>query len=394
MTDDFKSAMRRALAQTRSGNLGDATRTLQSALNRGGAAQSQPGAATQLGTGAGKPSGDAKGPRIDPNAAEAEVLFPRKAAKRGSLRDVMTRLRDGVGGMPSQTASPTIPDKARYDWRSYSNSAGARDYRLYVPSSLSGTPRGLIVMLHGCTQSPDDFAVGTGMNELAEAHQLIVAYPSQTRAFNPMGCWNWFRSGDQTGTAGEPAILAGLATELAQEFGLDHTRVFAAGLSAGGGMADILGQTCPDTFAAIGVHSGLPAGAAKDATSAFAAMRGDAPAPVAKGGRGRPRIIVFHGSADSTVAPVNGDRLIALARDGDTAPATVLQGTSAGGRGYTRSTVAGADGIAQSEYWKIDGAGHAWSGGNSAGTYTDPQGPAASDEMVRFFLEPFTTPAR
>jgi poly(hydroxyalkanoate) depolymerase family esterase len=226
-------------------------------------------------------------------------------------------------------------------------------------------------MLHGCTQDADDFARGTGMNAVAERHGLIVAYPEQGRAENPQACWNWFRPSDQVSGRGEPEVLAGLARALTAEFGTDPARVFAAGLSAGGAMAAILGVTHPEVFRAVGVHSGLPHGAAKDVLSAFAAMRGEAGAGTVP----TVPVIVFHGSADATVAPVNGARLFRAA--GDTIEA---RGTT-GGRSWTRQQSVSA------EHWLIDGAGHAWSGGSTEGSYADAAGPDASAEMVRFFLD-------
>ncbi|MEO8010999.1 MAG: PHB depolymerase family esterase, partial [Dokdonella sp.] len=227
----------------------------------------------------------------------------------------------------------------------------------------------------------------------AQGHGYVVAYPEQTSARNANRCWNWFRPGDQTRDLGEPATLAALARELIATHRLDAHRAYVAGLSAGGAMAAVLAQTHPDLFAAIGVHSGLPIGLASDVPSAFAAMR--------KGGNSRktamPRknaravpAIVFHGDADSTVHPSNGHGVIAqsLARDVDAAPAsgsTVEQGTAPGGRTFTRAVHTMTDGSVAAEHWIVEGAGHAWSGGDAAASYTDPSGPDASAQMLRFF---------
>jgi poly(hydroxyalkanoate) depolymerase family esterase len=243
---------------------------------------------------------------------------------------------------------------------------------------------GLVVMLHGCTQTPEDFAVGTGMNALAERHHLVVAYPAQTGVHNPSACWNWFRPGDQARGAGEPAIIGGLTTTLAAEFGVTTDRTFIAGLSAGGAMAAVIGETYPELYSAVGVHSGLARGAASDIASAFAAMR-RAPATGAAAHPAAPRTIVFHGDADGTVHPSNAAQVIARAAGGGTATQRTRVAGS-GCRSASRSTVLRTDG-ATHELWLVEGAGHAWSGGDPAGSYTDPTGPDASAEMVRFFLQ-------
>jgi poly(hydroxyalkanoate) depolymerase family esterase len=239
-------------------------------------------------------------------------------------------------------------------------------------------------MLHGCSQTPDDFAAGTAMNDLAEVHGLLVAYPHQTRANNPSSCWNWFRPEDQTRGQGEPAILAGLARELASEFNLGREQTFVAGLSAGGAMAMVMAETYPDLFGAVGIHSGLDYQSASDVASAFAAMRGSHAPPVAST---QPdvtvRMIVFHGAADLTVHPSNADRISARLRL-SAAPNTISNTQRCDG--HTRVTL-GPENAPLFETWSVDNLGHAWSGGNSAGSFTDERGPDASAEMVRFFLE-------
>jgi poly(hydroxyalkanoate) depolymerase family esterase len=235
-------------------------------------------------------------------------------------------------------------------------------------------------MLHGCSQDADDFACGTRMNELAETHRVIVAYPEQCRGQNAHACWNWFRPGDQGRTGGEPEILATLARSLAAEFAVDRTRVFVAGLSAGGAMAAILGATHSETFRGVGVHSGLPHGAAHDVVSAYAAMRGEG----AVRSNGRPPVptIVFHGTADLTVHPSNAELIL----DAASLDRVDRSDLVSGGRRCSRAVSTGADGAPVSELWLIEGAGHAWSGGAPQGSHTDPRGPDASAEMIRFFL--------
>ena len=281
--------------------------------------------------------------------------------------------------------------------RSFTNAAGTRHYKLYVParhaSEVEPTP--LIVMLHGCTQSPDDFAAGTRMNALAEQHGFVVVYPAQPADANGAKCWNWFRASDQRRDSGEPSLIAGIAREVAARYRIDQRRIFVAGLSAGGAMAVILGATYPELFAAVGVHSGLPFGAAHDVPSAFQAMRSGS-GPVegrgfdAAGIRPLPPTIVFHGDNDTTVDARNGSAIAQHAAgarpDAERLRADVHEGVAAGGRSYRRivHTDAGDHGVV--EEWVLHGAGHAWSGGSRRGSFTDPSGPDASAEMIRFFF--------
>ncbi|MGH6821217.1 MAG: extracellular catalytic domain type 1 short-chain-length polyhydroxyalkanoate depolymerase, partial [Methylocella sp.] len=272
--------------------------------------------------------------------------------------------------------------------------AGSRDYKIYVPRLINGRKRPLIIMLHGCAQNPDDFAVGTGMNRLAEVHGFIVAYPGQSMSANQTACWNWFKLTDQMRDAGEPSIIAGITRTIMAEFDIDSERVYVAGLSAGGAMAAIMSATYPELYAATGIHSGLAYGSATDMASAFAVMRGTScPATPAhrksplKSANGHVRTIVFHGASDQMVHPSNVEMILAEARAGRTGPVQeTRQDGSAGGRTYTRTVLADASGIHQAEYWAIEGLGHAWSGGSPEGSHTDQHGPDASREMLRFFL--------
>ncbi len=246
-------------------------------------------------------------------------------------------------------------------------------------------------MLHGCTQNPDDFALGTGMNGLAEEHGFIVAYPGQKMSANQSACWNWFQRADQLQDAGEPSIIAGMTRALMGEHDIDAGRVYVAGLSAGGAMAAVMSATYPELYAAAGIHSGLAYRSATDLASAFAAMKGT---PVqaqrksdAKSAKSRVRAIVFHGASDQTVHPSNAEMIVAEARMAVAGPAKEMrQSGSAGDRAYTRTLITDARGAPHVEYWAIEGLGHAWSGGRPDGSHTDPRGPDASLEMLRFFL--------
>jgi len=321
----------------------------------------------------------------------------------GALRSFLDRVErmgsaPGIGGVahPSPAREPdVVPDGGQFVTELYSNRTGSRTYKLYVPSGYCGQALPLVVMLHGCTQSPDDFAAGTRMNALAEEHTCLVAYPAQAASANTSKCWNWFNPGHQQRGQGEPSLIAGITRQVMRDYSVDSRRVYVAGLSAGAAAAVIMGITYPDLYAAIGAHSGLAGGAASDLRSAFAVMRqgaamrrsGSAP------GDGEYRwivpTIVFHGDEDTTVHPRNGDQIIAQSRANMTVDlqTRVQHGRVPGGHAYSRTLHADASGQAVLEQWVIHGAGHAWSGGSRAGSYTDPRGPDAAQEMLRFFLE-------
>jgi poly(hydroxyalkanoate) depolymerase family esterase len=327
----------------------------------------------------------------------------------GALSSILAR-NNRTGSTPGMAEwarrSPThapavVPDGGQFVTRSFSNGVGRRAYKLYVPSGYHGQTLPLIVMLHGCTQSPDDFATGTRMNTLAEEHTCLVAYPAQAASANVSRCWNWFSPGDQQRDQGEPSLIAGITFQVMRDYSIDPRRVYVAGLSAGGAAAAIMGAAYPDLYAAVGVHSGLACGAARDVPTAFAAMRqgnvgvvdrSRGVSETEKAGRIVPTI-VFHGDQDSTVHPRNGDHVIAQASAISTAGSTaglqkqVKQGRKPGGHPYSRTSFADPSGAAILEQWVIHGAGHAWSGGSPAGSYTDPRGPDAAREMLRFFLE-------
>ena len=377
MNDRFQEGMAEATRLTRTGRLAEATALIRRVL--GGMEETAPSPHAA-------PAGRLKGPGIidadyvtvGEEQAPQKAEPPRRRAGLGeTLRDLAARASHVAKHRPARPAGPTeeIPPGASFAMETYADASGSRRYRLYVPAKRPEGALPLVVMLHGCTQTPEDFAAGTGMNRLAEEMGFLVAYPEQPAGANPNRCWNWFEPAHQRRGAGEPGLIAGIVGQVTRGHPVDPARVFVAGLSAGGAAAAVLGDAYPDLVRAVGVHSGLPAGAARDLPGAFAAMR--------QGGTGtalRVPAIVFHGDQDTTVSPRNGEALLRGA-----GPARTETGT-AGGRTYTRAVHTDRTGRVRAERWTVHGAGHAWSGGSRAGSYADPSGPDASREMMRFFL--------
>lgn len=257
---------------------------------------------------------------------------------------------------------------------------GSTRYWVKRPAGREGERLPMALMLHGCKQTAEDFAVGSAMGEIAEREGVILVYPEQDAARAPGRCWRWFEPGHQARGAGEPALMAAIAREAGEEFGADGSRVFIAGLSAGAAMALLAAREYPEVFAAAGCHSGLPPGSASDARSALLAMRKGA--SEASEASARVPLIVFHGAADRAVAPRNAELCFeALCPDGEERSERFEKG----GRSVERRS-RWAGGKAVGELWLIEGAGHAWSGGDERGGYADALGPNAAEETLRFFL--------
>ena len=327
-----------------------------------------------------------------------------RLTRSGSLREATAAIREALGGalgpahgagdadvidVPAREVPSTPPRPSPRSARpvgdllagSHTDANGTREFKLYLPPAPNGHPMPLVVMLHGCTQNPDDFARGTQMNTLALERGFAVLYPAQAQSANTSGCWNWFKHNHQARGRGEPALLAGMTRQVMQAHAIDPQRVYVAGLSAGGAMAAILGDAYPELYAAVGVHSGLATGSARDLPSAFAAMQSGAPAAAASGRT--PPTIVFHGDQDSTVHPANGGHVVASSAGAHASQAE--RARSENGRDYTRQVFSDGAGRIVAEHWAVHGAGHAWSGGSTTGSFTDPSGPDASREMLRFF---------
>jgi poly(hydroxyalkanoate) depolymerase family esterase len=401
MSPETNITMAEALRLTRAGRLAEATAVLQRGLASNAlAGQRQSTAAQPV-----PDLGDDRVPVPSQRAASRPEVPPADgaSARRGLIADRQAppparpdahSPAGGRGGVRSPGAGASLraggAPGGEIRHLSHTERAGTRTYALYVPRGYAGDPVPLVVMLHGGSQNGLDFAAGTRMNELAEQHRFLVAYPEQSTAANNGRYWNWFAASDQKAGTGEPAIIAGITRKVMSDLVVDGTRVYVAGLSAGGAMAAVMAATYPDLFAAVGVHSGIAYGAAHDVASAFAAMRsGGTPGPSSA-----VALIVIHGDRDTVVAPVNAEKVIGARLavgdiKGQDAPITTRTDS---GRAYTRTVHRNRAGTPVAQSLIVHGGGHAWYGGNPAGSYTDPDAPHSSAEMIRFFLQHRTVP--
>ena len=390
-----QDVIREATRLTRAGQLVEATALLQRMLRGESAPDAPSRPCGRMALASREPlTIDAKANAIG-ETYSPQQLKPATAQPR-MLRALLARTKGhaGIGWRAVMKREPfstpdIVPDGTRFIEGTYSNPAGSRAYKLFIPSRYQERPLPLVVMLHGCTQSPDDFAAGTRMNFIAEEQNCFVVYPAQPSRANPAKCWNWFRTADQQRGRGEPSLIAGITRQIMESYLVDRKRVYVGGLSAGAAAAAIMGTTYSDLYAAIGIHSGLACGVATDLPSALTAMKqGDPPdRKINLGDRQPVPTIVFHGDRDTTVHPNNGGQILEQSVRTMATQKKVHRGQVPGGHTYTRTVLSDASGRKMLEHWNIHGAGHAWSGGSPAGSYTDPGGPDATREMLRFFLE-------
>ena len=293
----------------------------------------------------------------------------------------------------------------------YNGPAGSLPYFVYTPVSYRvGVAVPLVVMLHGCTQTAADFAIGTKMNEMADHYKFLVVYPQQTNVYNQNLCWNWYEHSNQLRGKGEPAMIAGMVQAVEQNtsrWTIDTRHIFVAGISAGAAMAVILGVAYPDIFAAIGVHSGLEYQAATNTIDSLKVRDLGGPDPQQQGHAAFEAMgtnvrviptIVFQGTNDLIINEINGDQVTKQWMKTDQLasnntyktdfgkPSDIWNGQIPGGHSF--SVFKWNDGLGHElqEYWKIDGLGHAWSGGSPGNSYTDSSGPNASLAIVQFFM--------
>ena len=383
MDKGILAGIAQALQLTKAGRLGEATGLIQESLRRGRQPDRCDETAPQ--------NGDTVDDIVEGQWAEvtpSTVALPAMETVRAERR------REPGADAPPHIVPPVTRRHSEWTAGEFENAAGRRAYKLYVPSRYAGQSLPLIVMLHGCKQSPDDFAAGTQMNIRAEEHGCLVLYPAQSNSANPSRCWNWFRREDQVRDAGEPSLIADMTRDVVRRYGAEPDKVFVAGLSAGGAMAAVMGVTYPDLYAAVGIHSGLACGSAHDLPSALSAMKGLSVSMGQRGDTARPihatPTIVFHGDRDRTVHPRNGIDAIANSahwEGGQGGAVMTEQGQAPGGHSYTRTVHRDAAGQLLLEHWLVHGGGHTWFGGSRTGSYSDPRGPDASTEMVRFFLQ-------
>jgi len=325
-----------------------------------------------------------KGPLSTALAFQRLALGPKPKSKRARAPAKPANLRSLKPGKLRRPAPGSFVDGR------FSGADGSLDYKLYTPVGSARRRLPLVVMLHGCTQSAGDFAAGTGMNAVADEQGFLVLYPQQSPSANFGRCWNWHRPGDQKRGAGEPAAIADLTRHVIALGKANPARVYIVGLSAGGAAAAIIGAAYPELYVAVGVHSGVAKGEIATLREAMSAMRSGA-SPAARGGRmavARLPTIVFHGDQDSVVHPANAAGFLLHLQHSSPLPllSRAEKGRSAGGRSFTRTLYRHGPSEVLLEDWTVHGAGHGWSGGRPSGSYTDPAGPNASREMVRFFL--------
>lgn len=340
--------------------------------------------------------------------ARLRALFARQRAAEQRRTDddndaaTATQPTESPLAMPTGTArtvegSARSQDGATAPWLLLPKE---RRYRLHLPPHAHGAaPLPLVIMIHGCRETAEEFEQGTRMSALADREGFAVLYPDQANFANIRRCWNWFEPNTAAGN-GECAILLAMIYEAARHAKLSRSRVYVAGMSSGGALAALLGFHHPGVFAGVAVHSGLPPMASPSPAAAITAMEkgvrvdADALADAYWNTHGEPPppLIVLHGDADASVTVRNASALRSLwAKLFESAP--LAQPLSR----VTHECVATADarGALYSDYSRdgqlvlrgvdIHGLGHAWSGGDASLPFNDASGPSASELIWSFF---------
>jgi poly(hydroxyalkanoate) depolymerase family esterase len=262
-----------------------------------------------------------------------------------------------------------------------------RAYRVWVPTRPV-PDRPLVVALHGCWQTPEDFAVGTRLNDAAERRGLVVVYPAQTRRANPYRCWNWYEPTEQTATGFETAQILAIARHVQAERGMREGRVLVLGFSAGAWMAVNVACAAPEAVAGVGTLAGGPYRCAGGPEGAIQCMRGPvrdgASAAVACASGRAPgwRVSLWHGALDPVVSQSNLTALEAMFGR----LLGVIAGATVTDEGAVHAVYRNARGAPVLETWLVRGMGHAWSGGDARGSHTWPPGPSATERMLDFLL--------
>jgi poly(hydroxyalkanoate) depolymerase family esterase len=311
------------------------------------------------------------------------------------------------GSEPVATRAPQAATGS-FEAYSYTNDAGTRTYKLYVPASYTGAPAPLLVDLHGCGSNADEESRWSRFNELAESYGLLVAYPEQDPDANGGRCWNWFVAEDQERDAGEPSLIAGITQAVMAGWNVDADRVYLAGISAGGAMSDVMAVTYPDLYAAAMIYAGCEYKGGPTCLGSTGALSGDESGALSIAAMGpRARAVpafVIQGDADPLVPPANAELIVgqflAIADTVDDGanggsvsrePAATSTGTSPEGASYDVDQYRDADGCLLVERWLIAGMGHMWSNAESNGSARDaaltfPTGPDVSTATLEFLL--------
>jgi poly(3-hydroxybutyrate) depolymerase len=338
-----------------------------------------------------------------------------------ALKRLWQHVRDALAPLVRRAWAPLVRREAapgRFEtgsassWRGYITSgpgvSPARDYLVYVPRGWNRRTRApLRVLCHGCNQTPEDFAALTHIALHADREGTLVLLPRQSSSANAWGCWNWFEANTERG-AGEAAIVAAQIIDVRRRYRARRERVWVAGLSAGGALAAVLGLRHPRLVRGILVHSGLACGAASSPASALSVMRRGpdndvarvadiARSAVGNGAAPQVALLVVQGDRDDVVAPANAAALVdqflhfnghPSAGSAGSLPPSHASSHEAGGTHYPVHTDDWTrDGRVDVRCVRIEGLGHAWSGGDRGYAYADPHGPDALDLFERFIAD-------